>query len=279
MTVLLTGATGFIGSVLSTELESRDVEVATIGRLGMKSGNLNFRNVKFDLELGVVPDKWAFEGFDSLIHLAWSGLPNYESLSHLDQVHIHINFLKNAIESGIRNIFVSGTCMEYGKVEGEVKEEDLCEPSTPYGLAKLKILQQIQDICHKKSVNFSWGRLFYVYGKGQRPSALYPQIMKAYFEGTRLQLMTDGQQIRDFISVEATASIIASIVLQDSSQGVINIGSGKPTKVIDWIRDQTNSSKLDITVGNNSIPQYEPKNSWANIDKLRKWVLSKNLER
>ncbi len=84
---------------------------------------------------------------DVLIHLAWDGLPNYRSPHHVEaELPRQFSFLKRAIEGGLRSLFVSGTCFEYGMQSGALSETIPSLPDNPYGLAKHALQQQLSDL-------------------------------------------------------------------------------------------------------------------------------------
>ena len=107
MKVLVTGSTGFIGQHIVPELLNRGVEVIATSTNEEKAKKspwfdqveylpCNYHSQKLDyIEYFGYPDV--------LIHLAWSGLPNYNSVHHVE-INLPANclFLKNFVESGLR---------------------------------------------------------------------------------------------------------------------------------------------------------------------------------
>jgi dTDP-6-deoxy-L-talose 4-dehydrogenase (NAD+) len=77
-------------------------------------------------------------------------------------------------------------------------------------------------------------RLFNVYGEGEDQKRLWPSIVRAIKSKNNLD-MTDGKQIRDFISVDVVAKILlnaANFELKKKNFPQIwHVASGKPTSV------------------------------------------------
>ncbi|HEX2536300.1 MAG TPA: NAD-dependent epimerase/dehydratase family protein, partial [Chitinophagaceae bacterium] len=131
MKVLVTGATGFIGSYVVEALLRKGCSVMASARSEESArvkpwfGKVQF--LPFDLRN---PDgyegAYAYFGHpDLLIHLAWEGLPNYKSLFHFEEnLPRHYAFLKNMITGGLKDLTVTGTCFEYGFREGSLRESD-----------------------------------------------------------------------------------------------------------------------------------------------------------
>ena len=90
-----------------------------------------------------------------------------------------------------------------------------------------------------QSIEFSWCRLFYLYGEGEDERRLIPYIHKKISNGDSVDL-TEGNQIRDFLDVSIAAKIIANIAISNK-QGVINVCSGTPItirEIAEGIADQ-----------------------------------------
>ena len=100
--VLVTGATGFIGNYVIPELLNRDVHVIATSVSESKArsqewfGKVTY--IPFDLKnFNSQTSYFDFFGKpDSLIHLAWEGLPNYKAAFHIEEnLPRHFIFLKN----------------------------------------------------------------------------------------------------------------------------------------------------------------------------------------
>ena len=67
--------------------------------------------------------------------------------------------------------------LEYGKREGKLKESLKLSPITNYGFGKY-LLKKTLELQNKK-FNFTWLRLFYMYGNKQPDRTLYTQFINA----------------------------------------------------------------------------------------------------
>ena len=121
-----------------------------------------------------------FDKPDQLIHLAWENLSNVKDSTHLEgTLFNHYKFIKNIISGGLKELIVTGSCFEYGMVEGSLSEDLNTKPSNSYGMAKDKLRKLIIEL--KKDYNFvyKWIRVFYVYGEGQSKTSLMYLLDKA----------------------------------------------------------------------------------------------------
>lgn len=279
MKFLVTGATGFIGNHLIPILLKRGHQVIATGRDQSKAVSLLwYSQVKFivcDLtELQKeVPVFEFFERPDVLIHLAWDGLPHFKDLKHIDQnLPVHYNFLKSYINSGGKHILVAGTCLEYGMIGGCIQEDMFVNPSTSYGIAKNSLRQFLEILNNTQSAFvFQWVRLFYMYGKGQHPRSIIPQLEEAILRGDTRFNMSGGEQLRDYLPVEKVAEYLVKIAEQDLVVGLINCCSGQPIAIKDFVKEYAKSlgSNIELNLGYYPYTDYEPLVFWGDNQKLK----------
>jgi nucleoside-diphosphate-sugar epimerase len=208
---------------------------------------------------------------DVLIHLAWGGLPNYTSPHHFEEeLPAQYRFLKALVESGLKNLVVTGTCFEYGMQSGPLSEYIEARPNTPYGFAKDMLRRQLQYLQEITPFNLTWTRLFYVYGEGQANNSLLPQLKKAVERGDRAFNMSGGEQLRDYLPITQVAEDIVLLAAARRDNGVVNVCSGKPISVRRlveaWIEE--NAWSIDLKLGYYPYPDYEPMAFWGDRAKL-----------
>lgn len=279
--ILVTGATGFIGNhVVQQLLQMGHTVVATSATI-TKAQQMRWYNrvafIPFDLsKIDNSVDYYSFfERPDMAIHLAWEGLPNYNQAFHLESnLPRHFTFLNNLIRNGLSDLTVTGTCLEYGRQEGELKEDMAAKPDNPYAVAKDELRKRIEELKTTYSFCFKWVRLFYMWGRGQNPNSLLSQLDKALEGGETEFKMSGGEQQRDYLPIDKVAQYIAAIALQNGVQGVVNCASGKPVKVKDFVQAYLKRKDQTITLNLGYYPytDYEPMNFWADINKLKKIV-------
>lgn len=186
--------------------------------------------------------------YEAVIHLAWRGLPNYQSPIHYENVYHQVERLRAIVASGVTNITVAGTCLE-------------AVPHPPhYAKAKLAILEELQKLpCALK-----WVRLFNVWGgEGERSERLIPQLKRAMELGLPKFSVIDGW--RDFMRVETAAFHLVEIAQQITTTGIINCCSGNPRSVADFCEEYRQTHPIKI-VKDYPIPPYEPQVMAGNLD-------------
>ena len=282
MKILVTGATGFIGTHLIKKLiEEKDNKIIATSRNIDKAKKCDWYSkvIYIPYDLDDLDELDLFEYFgkpDLLIHLAWSGLPNYSNNLHIiENLSRDIKFLDNIIENGLRNISVTGTCFEYGMREGKLSED--MEPQTinDYSIAKDCLRRHLEIKCRVFETKLIWLRLFYVYGIDVRKSSLISQLEKAVKLKKAKFNMTEGNQIRDFINISETVKLISKICLDYNAKGIYNVCSGIPISVIDFVRQylKKNNYKIDLNRGAIKENKFEPKVAYGCTKRTKRYII------
>lgn len=280
MKILVTGATGFIGNHLINELlKNESYEIVATSRHAEKAQKFNWfdkvQYIPYDVESTCDVNLYElFNKPDKVIHLAWDGLPNYNDLIHIEKNLInHYKFIKNMIENGLKDITVTGTCFEYGMINGCLSEDMLTNPSNSYSIAKDTLRKFMVELDKKLSFNYKWIRLFYMYGEGQSENSLIPLLDKAIKNGDKEFNMSGGEQLRDFLHIRYIVENIVLIATQNLyCNQVINCCSGQPTSVRKLVEDylREKNYNLELNLGFYQYPNYEPMAFWGDDLKLLK---------
>ena len=283
--ILITGATGFIGNYVVEEMLNHDVEIIATSsneeKAKQSSWSAKVKYVPFDFKQ-FNPAINYFDLFyepDILIHLAWEGLPNYKSSFHTEiNLPRHKALFENLIQHGLKNITITGTCLEYGMREGCLSEDMPAHPSNPYATAKNELRKSIEQLQQQFSFSFKWIRLFYMYGKGQNSNALLSQLDNALKNGAAIFNMSGGEQTRDYLPVEKVAEYIVQISSQKNIEGIINCCSGIPVTVKKFVEDylKITGKSVKLNLGYYPYTDYEPMHFWGSTSKLSKALAEYN---
>lgn len=275
MRILVTGATGFIGNHIIPVLLEQGHDVVAVARTKnkalMQSWCDDVRFISYDTHMAGTENDFSHLGRpDALIHLVWPGLPNYKDLFHYENnLMADYRFIKLLVEQGLKQVLVTGTCFEYGMVNGCLNENLPTSPANPYALAKDTLRKFLQSLQQQTFFTLQWVRLFYMYGEGQNPGSLLAQLDKAINRGDTSFNMSGGEQLRDYLPVEDVAKKIVALIEREELNGVYNCCSGEPISVRELVERHIRTRKSDIALnlGYYPYPNFEPMAFWGDATK------------
>lgn len=241
MKILLTGATGFIGSHVARKLVAERCEVYALIRPSSNPWRIN----DIIQSLCVVPcDLFDTHELDKAlekirpaicIHLAWYAEPGkyLSSLENLRFLCASLKLVTRLENLGCVRFVGAGTCFEYDTALGYLSENSPTKPQSLYAASKLALYLSVEQLSKVTGLNVVWLRFSYLYGSYEDERRLVPSVICSLLRNQEAQV-TKGEQIRDFLHVEDAAAAIWAVV-QSSLSGPVNIGSGKPVAVRDIV--------------------------------------------
>jgi UDP-glucose 4-epimerase len=264
MRILLTGATGFIGSHLLAELVNNKIPVAIVLRPEANHWRIRDLLPQVTVISGSLDDNASIEkpildfAPDTLLHLAWYGVENrfrneYQQLS-TNLTHL-TNLLAITDKLAIKKIIGFGSQGEYGPRAATINEDLPPNPTTFYGVAKLCAHNILKWYCEQRQIAFAWIRIFSIYGPKDNSSWLIPMVINEILNDTEPKL-TEGKQLWDYLYVTDAARAILAVA-QNPCTGIFNLGSGQAVTVktvVEKIRQYINPA---ISLGFGQVP-YRP---------------------
>lgn len=272
--IFITGGTGFIGTNVIKKLREEN-EILLLVPAAERKTSKGIPKVKTIFgDLSNI-SKWKNKVIDfkpqATVHMAWEGLPRYDSETSIKNLHYGLDLINMLAETTCKRVLVTGSCWEYGKQKGKLKEDITLKPFNVFTAAKNSFHWLGEEIAKGNNMQFIWTRIFYVYGPGQRKDSLVPYIIRCIKEGKEPTIKTPLAK-NDFIYVGDVAEAISMIIKKCNKSSVYNIGSGKSTSVQDIIK----------IVYNNLNPHHESKeppksntsfdNFWADISKIKREI-------
>lgn len=272
--VLVTGATGFVGSNLVRRLISEGYEVHILTR--KKSDKWRIIDILPDLNNHIV-DLLEEERLKNLVeqiepdlifHLAtqvmYGGVHSPEKELIQSNLFGTINLI-NACENINYKCFVNtGSSSEYGPKNYSMKESDVCEPVNVYGISKCASTLYGNFIAKTKNKPIIGFRLFSPFGPYDDSRRLIPYAIINALQNKQLNF-ANPYAVRDYIYIDDILDLyLKSIDLASKYRGeVYNIGTGSNVSVSYVV-----NKILEIT-GSNSNVQW---NSFAGRDyDCEKW--------
>jgi nucleoside-diphosphate-sugar epimerase len=261
MRILLTGATGFVGSAVLPRLVSRGHDVAILQEPGVDDWRIrehtrSVLTIEGDL---AAPDRYApaVRGFrpQAVAHLAWAGVAGSarNDPRQLENVTAAAHLLGLAHDAGAKHWVGLGSQAEYGPHSARLDERTPTRPTTLYGIAKLATCLATARLCEEHGIRHAWLRLFSSYGPKDHPAWMVPYLILELLRGKRPSL-TAGEQLWDYVHVVDVAEAVYATLVSPSATGVMNLGSGRAVpirRIVEQIRDLVDPS---LPLGFGEIP-------------------------
>jgi nucleoside-diphosphate-sugar epimerase len=231
MKILVTGATGFIGSAFSRLALGRGHSIGGMMLPTEKTppGLEASENMTWFKGTLAEPPWQEIEKFkaDACVHFAWIATPGIylESPENENYFHWSREFVRRIREFGAQRFVAAGTCIEYRISDEKLSEERTpIEPTTTYARWKNALRIALEEDARKNAFRFAWARVFYPYGVGEHPARLCSSIIQKLGRGEKIELKTPNST-KDYIYIEDLASAFLT-VLEKSFEGTINLGTG-----------------------------------------------------
>ncbi|HYQ44946.1 MAG TPA: NAD(P)-dependent oxidoreductase [Polyangiaceae bacterium] len=228
--VLLTGASGFIGTHCITALVERGFEVHTASRRPLSFDSARVQTHQVDL-LDSKQHRALLEAVapSHLLHLAWTMKPGgllYVDPENYAWVAASFNLVREFVELGGKRLVVGGSSAEYDWRYGYCSESITpLVPETVYGTCKHALQLLISSFANQTNLSSAWARVFFSYGPHEHPARFVASIIRSLL-GDRPAPCSHGQQIRDYLHIQDIASALVSL-LESDLRGPVNIASGQ----------------------------------------------------
>ena len=277
--VLVTGAGGFIGRHCLAPLAARGFEVHAVTRAPLDLPGVAACHTVDLLDHAAAAALLGGLQPTHLLHLAWTVTPGqfWTTRENLDWVAASLALHRTFVAQGGRRFVGAGTCAEYGWAPAQVarpldERDAVCEPATLYGIAKHGLHRMLAAAAALDDVSLAWGRVFFLYGPGEKPGRLVCDVITRLLRGEPVET-TAGTQLRDFMHVVDVAEAFVALLASDVT-GPVNIATGEArplAEVLGEIARQTNGGAL-LRLGARPMPANEPAQLLAATRRLREEV-------
>jgi nucleoside-diphosphate-sugar epimerase len=287
MSVLITGAAGFIGSTLGEKLLSQGETVIGIDAFT----DYYSQEIKRDnLRTALTHDRYTFmEGDITTLHLApiletvdcvfhTAGQPGVRgSWGTQFDAYVQNNIvatqrlLETIKETGKKiKVVYSSSSSIYGNVsELPITEKARPQPYSPYGTTKLAA----EHLCLLYHANYGVPvvalRYFTVYGPRQRPDMAFHIFSKAILQNQPITVLGDGNQTRDFTYVGDIVDANILAYQNDVNGQIFNLGGGCRIAVNGVLEMLEEISGQKITVQRKDSIKGDVKDTWADTTQAK----------
>lgn len=249
--VVLTGATGFIGSYLAEALVAQGYEVVALRR-----------NSSDAWRVAAVADQLTWVSTDAadwpqqlqalrpdyLVHSAWLGVgvgQRDDWPSQVQNLTFTMQLLQAVQHAGLKKVVMLGSQAEYGAFEGRIDESHPTLPTAAYGAVKVATLQLVRAFCEAHSIEWYWLRVFAVFGP-REDAHWFVSFVAASLLRQQPPDLTGCEQRYDYLFAKDLArAIVQTLSAAAGHSGSYNISANRATglrEIVDTLAALTHSA-------------------------------------
>ncbi len=252
--VIISGATGTIGTALIDNLINNGIEVLVLMREGSARKNSikshPLIKVKYcSLENLKTLKNDTGKEYDVFYHFAWSGtFGNARNDMYLQNKNVEytLDAVSAAKEFGCKTFIGAGSQAEYGRYEGVLTADTPVFPENGYGIAKLCAGQMSREYAHQLGLKHIWIRILSIYGPNDGAQTMVMSTIEKLKNGRQAEF-TKGEQLWDYLYSADAAEAFRLLGEKGKDGKVYVLGSGQTKPLYEYINiiaEQLNGEKL-----------------------------------
>jgi nucleoside-diphosphate-sugar epimerase len=276
MKVLVTGATGFLGKEIVSELLANNFEVVIVARNGSielsKDAVENYYPIQFDIaEREDVDSLKIFKNVDVIIHCA--GLAHqFGKTSREEFFKVNVKGTENianlAISLNVKHFILISSVSVFGKAKDkfnnlEFQEDIVCQPIGDYAESKFDAEKIVEKLC--KSIDLTILRPATIIGEGDRGNVL--RLIQS-IDNKRFIQIGKCENYKTLVDKNYVAKVCVEII-KHKVFGVYNVAN-QPIKMSEILKI------IYQSLGKKSFGFYIPEMFAKNIANLVDLMLKKN---
>ncbi len=266
--ILVSGASGFVGSCLCDSLKDRCNLTALVFNKeisGVKSLSVDITKIEDVLKIK--------DHYDLIFHVA--GLVQKPENKPEDYFNVNaigaVNILELCKQNKIKNLILSSTVEVYGKPQYFPMDED--HPKIPrncYGMSKLLAETFCREYARKHEIDLTILRYSYIQGVGQLKKRVAPVFIDNAIDGRDIVIDGSGKDTYDFVNIHdvVEANLLVAFNKKAKNQE-FNIAAGKETSINELAEIIKELVNPNIKIKHNPMNKEKQKRFVFDISKAR----------
>ena len=217
------------------------------------------------------------DAFDFVFHLAGNAYvppsvesPDYDFHLNLETTFVLLEHLRRA-KSPPALIFASSAAVYGNPMKVPIHEDDPTIPISPYGVSKLAAERYVAVYNKLYDIPTVSMRLFSAFGPRQKKQIVYDLLAKLDQDPTRLSVLGDGTQERDFLYVADLVDAMLLVAERAPKRGeVYNVASGVSVTITELVETICEEVRIRPRIEYTGSTRPGDANRWVvDMSKLR----------
>jgi nucleoside-diphosphate-sugar epimerase len=254
--ILLTGASGFIGSHLVTELCEKFGKDKVLALSSAPVENIPYllhNDYKFERDHFI---KHGYEDIETIIHAGSFTPKNGGEVNNIDKSNSNIYTTETLINCELPNLkkIIYLSTLDVYNSESIITESTPLQPVSMYAFSKLYSERMLENWGSQNNITIQILRIGHVYGPGEELySKVIPESFRKVLNHQNLTIWGSGEELRTFIYVEDVAKAIVKAISFNYNLGVINLVGSQSISILQLVQKIKKLANSDV-----SIKKIEP---------------------
>ncbi|OYX59177.1 MAG: protein CapI [Brevundimonas subvibrioides] len=293
MTVVVTGAAGFIGMHVAQRLLQRGETVVGVDDFNayydvalkeLRAGRLatypGFRMVRADIaDAEAMAALVRASGADRVVHLAAQAGVRYSIENPFayqrSNLQGHLSILEACRHNSVEHLVYASSSSVYGDRplagQGFREDDPTVSPVSLYAATKRSCELISQSYASLYGFPQSGLRFFTVYGPMGRPDMAYFSFTEKIMAGEPIQVFGEGRMARDFTFIDDIVDGVMGVLDRPPARGgheIYNIGDSRPVGLMEMV------ATLETALGREAVKVLRPMQAgdvtatWADVSRL-----------
>jgi len=275
--IIVTGATGAVGSAVVRRALANDISVTCIVHQGSKRlGNLpkDERLSIVECNLSDYRNLQMAGQYDAFIHLSWEktfGASRDDAEVQTRNIQYTLDAVQLAHRCGCQVFVGAGSQAEYGVQSVDLTPDLPVKPESGYGIAKYAAGKLSAMLCKSLGMRQCWVRILSVYGPNDGENSLVSYLIREFKNGNTPQL-TKCEQMWDYLYADDAADAILAVAEKGNDGKAYPLGSGKGRRLSEYVEDikAVINPLLVVKFGAKDYYPHQPMHLVADITELKK---------
>lgn len=273
--IIVTGATGCVGSAIVRRALAQGMEVTCI----VHEGSKRLGNLPQDERVRIVEcnlsnyNSLNIDGqHDAFIHMAWEktfGASRDDAEVQMRNIQYTLDACHLAKRCGCKVFVGAGSQAEYGVQSVDLTPDLPVNPESGYGIAKYAAGKLSAMLCKSLGIRQNWVRILSVYGPNDGENTLISYVIRELKAGRSPEL-TKCEQTWDYLYADDAGDAILAIAEKGIEGKTYPLGSGNGRRLSEYVEDIKNAvtPSIEVHYGAKEYYPHQPMHLVANINDL-----------